>query len=227
MPRSPTRGRSLSIRPSHSRTPTAPRLAPRRRSPPWDATYRTSPGTSPSSPAWPEAPPSAIPVAGTAKPPTRVAGGRWYSPYDGRYVDGPRRLDTDHYVPLAESWDSGASAWTPTEREAYANDHADTVTPRPMSGPRRRMRSAWPARRSAHGPGPVHRRRSGESFSAFLTRASRRVAYPANCHTVGMTRQQRSGGESGFPSGCPSGLRLRRPSPCTRRTDDHHAGTTR
>lgn len=25
-------------------------------------------------------------------------------------------------VPLAEAWDSGASAWTPRRREAYAND---------------------------------------------------------------------------------------------------------
>lgn len=25
-------------------------------------------------------------------------------------------------VPLAEAWDSGASAWTPQRREAYAND---------------------------------------------------------------------------------------------------------
>ncbi|GGT45056.1 hypothetical protein GCM10010254_75090 [Streptomyces chromofuscus] len=31
-------------------------------------------------------------------------------------------LDIDHMVPLAEAWDSGASAWTPQRREAYAND---------------------------------------------------------------------------------------------------------
>ncbi|MFI8932548.1 HNH endonuclease family protein [Streptomyces sp. NPDC053474] len=54
-----------------------------------------------------------------------LTGGQWYSPYDDRYVDGPRALDIDHLVPLAESWDSGASAWTAAEREAYANDLGD------------------------------------------------------------------------------------------------------
>ncbi|WP_030568528.1 HNH endonuclease family protein [Streptomyces aureocirculatus] len=54
-----------------------------------------------------------------------LTGGRWYSPYDDTYVDGPRGLDIDHYVPLAESWDSGASTWTAKEREAYANDLDD------------------------------------------------------------------------------------------------------
>ncbi|MFD3314600.1 hypothetical protein [Streptomyces sp. NPDC058694] len=31
-------------------------------------------------------------------------------------------LDVDHMVPLAESWDSGASSWMSQRREAYAND---------------------------------------------------------------------------------------------------------
>ncbi|GAA3917586.1 HNH endonuclease family protein [Streptomyces lacrimifluminis] len=57
-----------------------------------------------------------------------LSSGRWYSPYDDTYVDGPRGLDIDHYVPLAESWDSGTSAWTAKEREAYANDLDDTRT---------------------------------------------------------------------------------------------------
>lgn len=46
-----------------------------------------------------------------------LSGGEWYSPYDDRYIDGPRGLDIDHLVPLAEAWDSGASAWTAKERQ--------------------------------------------------------------------------------------------------------------
>ncbi|MFF9025743.1 HNH endonuclease family protein [Streptomyces eurythermus] len=55
----------------------------------------------------------------------RLSGGRWYSPYDDRYIAGPSGLDIDHLVPLAEAWDSGASAWSPAERQAYANDLGD------------------------------------------------------------------------------------------------------
>ncbi|GAA2733485.1 HNH endonuclease family protein [Streptomyces nogalater] len=55
----------------------------------------------------------------------RLSGGRWYSPYDDRYIAGPSGLDIDHLVPLAEAWDSGASAWSVAEREAYANDLGD------------------------------------------------------------------------------------------------------
>ncbi|MDQ0988797.1 HNH endonuclease family protein [Streptomyces sp. V3I7] len=54
-----------------------------------------------------------------------LTGGEWYSPYDDRYVSGPRGLDIDHLVPLAEAWDSGASTWSAKEREAYANDLGD------------------------------------------------------------------------------------------------------
>ncbi|MGW2826410.1 HNH endonuclease family protein [Streptomyces sp. NPDC001443] len=54
-----------------------------------------------------------------------LTGGIWYSPYDDQYFDAARRLDVDHVVPLAEAWDSGASAWTAKEREYYANDLDD------------------------------------------------------------------------------------------------------
>ena len=54
-----------------------------------------------------------------------LTGGSWYSPYDDRYLDSASKLDVDHLVPLAEAWDSGASAWTAKERELYANDLGD------------------------------------------------------------------------------------------------------
>ncbi|MGV9790822.1 HNH endonuclease family protein [Streptomyces sp. NPDC003435] len=52
----------------------------------------------------------------------RVTAGTWFSYYDGVTVSDPGALDIDHVVPLAEAWDSGASAWTPERRQAYAND---------------------------------------------------------------------------------------------------------
>ncbi|MFD4559429.1 hypothetical protein ACFWP5_34770 [Streptomyces sp. NPDC058469] len=51
-----------------------------------------------------------------------MAGGSWYSPYDDRYLDSASRLGVDRLVPLTEAWDSGASQWTATESELYAND---------------------------------------------------------------------------------------------------------
>ena len=59
------------------------------------------------------------PVVG---PGCRLTGGRWWSYYDQVWVTSASGLDIDHMVPLAESWDSGASAWTAQRREAYAND---------------------------------------------------------------------------------------------------------
>ena len=51
--------------------------------------------------------------------------GSWYSVYDGATWTAASDLDIDHLVPLAEAGDSGASAWTPKEREAYANHLRD------------------------------------------------------------------------------------------------------
>ncbi|KUM96191.1 hypothetical protein AQI95_42730 [Streptomyces yokosukanensis] len=64
-------------------------------------------------------------VAPVQGPKCSLSGGRWYSPYDDRYIDDARGLDIDHLVPLAEAWDSGASVWTAKEREDYANDLGD------------------------------------------------------------------------------------------------------
>jgi hypothetical protein len=54
-----------------------------------------------------------------------ISGGSWFSPYDDRTVSAARDLDIDHFVPLAEAWDSGASTWSAGEREAFANDLGD------------------------------------------------------------------------------------------------------
>jgi hypothetical protein len=64
-------------------------------------------------------------IAPEQGPNCTLTGGEWYSPYDDTYFTAARALDIDHLVPLAEAWDSGASAWTAKEREAYANDLGD------------------------------------------------------------------------------------------------------
>ncbi|WP_459755853.1 HNH endonuclease family protein [Streptomyces sennicomposti] len=64
-------------------------------------------------------------IAPEQGPRCTLSGGEGYSPYDDRYFDGPRGLYIDHLVPLAEACDSGASAWSPAEREAHANDLGD------------------------------------------------------------------------------------------------------
>ncbi|MFE5899857.1 HNH endonuclease family protein [Streptomyces sp. NPDC056488] len=52
----------------------------------------------------------------------KLSGGKWVSYYDNVEVVEAGKLDIDHMVPLAEAWDSGASAWDAKRREAYAND---------------------------------------------------------------------------------------------------------
>ncbi|MCP9213456.1 HNH endonuclease family protein [Streptomyces sp. NEAU-Y11] len=62
----------------------------------------------------------------TVGPRCSISGGVWHSYYDDTDQTAARALDIDHMVPLAESWDSGASAWSPAERQAYANDLEDS-----------------------------------------------------------------------------------------------------
>ncbi|MBB5916814.1 hypothetical protein BJY24_005726 [Nocardia transvalensis] len=52
----------------------------------------------------------------------RPTTGSWYSPYDDQTVTDPSKIDIDHVVPLAEAWRSGASGWSISERERFAND---------------------------------------------------------------------------------------------------------
>jgi hypothetical protein len=67
-------------------------------------------------------------VAPTVGTGCKLTGGTWISYYDGQEVTNPGSLDIDHMVPLAEAWDSGASAWTAARREAYANDQGADVS---------------------------------------------------------------------------------------------------
>lgn len=55
-----------------------------------------------------------------------LTGGRWFSYYDRVTWTDQGRIDIDHMVPLAEAWDSGASKWTSTQRQSYANDLGDS-----------------------------------------------------------------------------------------------------
>ncbi|MDQ0701138.1 HNH endonuclease family protein [Streptomyces sp. W4I9-2] len=67
-------------------------------------------------------------VAPTVEAGCKLTGGTWVSYYDGQEVTSAGALDIDHMVPLAEAWDSGASAWTAARREAYANDQGAHVS---------------------------------------------------------------------------------------------------
>ncbi|MFI6054574.1 HNH endonuclease family protein [Streptomyces violascens] len=48
--------------------------------------------------------------------------GKWVSRYDHLSFDSASKMDIDHTVPLANAWRSGANAWTPEQRKAFAND---------------------------------------------------------------------------------------------------------
>ncbi|MBL7494872.1 HNH endonuclease [Frankia sp. CNm7] len=61
----------------------------------------------------------------TVGPRCALSGGQWRSYYDDKVWTDPNDLDIDHMVPLAEAWDSGASAWSDEQRRAYANDLDD------------------------------------------------------------------------------------------------------
>lgn len=50
--------------------------------------------------------------------------GSWFSPYDGATWTAASDVDIDHVVPLSEAWRSGASSWTTSTRQAFANDLA-------------------------------------------------------------------------------------------------------
>jgi len=57
----------------------------------------------------------------------KVIQGKWYDPYSNQYYTNPKELDIDHIIPLKEAWESGASKWTDTKREAFANDYENLI----------------------------------------------------------------------------------------------------
>ena len=57
-----------------------------------------------------------------------VVAGDWVSPYDGAKLNDRGDVDIDHVVALKEAWDSGAWAWSESQRKAYANDMTDRRT---------------------------------------------------------------------------------------------------
>lgn len=57
-----------------------------------------------------------------------IEDGTWYSPADGDTLTNPASVDINHVVPLKEAWVSGAHAWTPEQRRAFANDLDDERT---------------------------------------------------------------------------------------------------
>ncbi len=57
-----------------------------------------------------------------------VVAGDWYSKYDGKNLSDRSDVDIDHVVALKEAWDSGAWAWSMSQRQAFANDLTDRRT---------------------------------------------------------------------------------------------------
>ena len=57
-----------------------------------------------------------------------VVAGDWFSKYDGKNLSDRSDVDVDHVVALKEAWDSGAWAWSMSQRQAFANDLTDRRT---------------------------------------------------------------------------------------------------
>ncbi|WP_130178715.1 HNH endonuclease family protein [Cryobacterium sp. SO1] len=51
--------------------------------------------------------------------------GSWYSVYDGAWNYASSDVDIDHVVALSEAWGSGASTWTTSKRQQFANSLGD------------------------------------------------------------------------------------------------------
>jgi|GEM_PF-1791310 len=64
-------------------------------------------------------------VAPSVSDDCKLTGGEWYSYFDDKTVTSASGISIDHFIPLAEAWDSGASAWTTDKRRDFANDLDD------------------------------------------------------------------------------------------------------
>lgn len=53
-----------------------------------------------------------------------MTGHPYVDPYTGTTLTTPAQIQIDHIVALADAWRSGAAAWSPEQRRAYANDLA-------------------------------------------------------------------------------------------------------
>lgn len=51
-----------------------------------------------------------------------MTGHPYVDPYTGQTLTAPSQIQIDHVVSLGDAWRSGAAAWTPQQRLAYAND---------------------------------------------------------------------------------------------------------
>ncbi|MGY3676491.1 HNH endonuclease family protein [Streptomyces sp. TE33382] len=67
-------------------------------------------------------------VAPEVAPGCKLTGGSWRSAYDGVVITDAARIDVDHFVPLAEVYDSEPAPWSAARREAYANDQQSPDT---------------------------------------------------------------------------------------------------
>jgi hypothetical protein len=56
-----------------------------------------------------------------------IAGGQWFSIYDGQTLASASDLDVDHVVALEQAHRSGGWRWAPQQRAAFANDRANLL----------------------------------------------------------------------------------------------------
>ncbi|GIH04227.1 hypothetical protein Rhe02_22940 [Rhizocola hellebori] len=144
-----------------------------------------------------------------------LSGGRWFSYYDGATWTAPADVDIDHFVPLAEAWDSGARNWTTAQRQSYANDLGDSRSLAAVTDNVNQSKGDQDPAEWMPSVSSVHCRYLGE-WAAVKTRwgltvdsaeKSSLTSRAASCSNVTITVQTVLGGGGGGgttppPSGC-------------------------